>query len=113
PQLQVDDVAVARRARRGFLELPLGIVELGADLRDLRIFAADLGAELLLDLAEARARLRLGVARRVELALLLERVGLDPLQVEARAGAGLHQLAILGDALAREVQARADLLRAV
>src|SRR4051812_2407988 len=112
-QLQVDDVAFAGRARRGLLQHPACVLELRAHLRYIRDLSLHRRAQLLLDLQLARARLRFGVARRVELALLLDRVGLGFLEVEPAAGAGGDQLAVLEHALAREVEAGRDLTRPV
>jgi hypothetical protein len=58
------------------------------------------------------ARLRLGAARGVQVALELLQVRLGLLEVEAVARAGRHQLAVLLDALARELDLRGRLLHA-
>ena len=39
-ELQVDDEAVSRRVRDRLGEPPPGLVQLGADLRDIRLFAS-------------------------------------------------------------------------
>ena len=115
PQLQVHHVAVARRAGRGLLEEPFRVLELGADLRHLRVLAvrpwrrASAGpAARSRRPARASARLRLHAAGRRQLALLLLHVGFGPLEVEPVAGAGCRELAVLLDALARELEPRTD-----
>src|SRR6185312_14271442 len=92
-------------------ELPARVLELRAHLRHLRVLALNSRAQLLLDLTEARARLRFGVARGVELSLLLERVGLGSLEVELAARAGPRELPVLLDAPFRQLEARRDLAR--
>ena len=71
------DVAVAGRARGGLVEVPVRVLELRADLRDLRDIRRSTCAPSFCctcsraghGLRLAGARLRLGAARRVELAL--------------------------------------------
>src|SRR4030095_3483959 len=72
--------------------------------------------ELLLDLPNGGQRLRLGrlrrgllAARRFALAGQLREVRLGLLEVEAVAGAGLHALLVLLDALSRKREPRIDL----
>ncbi len=111
-QLQVDDVAVAGRARDRLVQVPLRVLELRADLRDLRELPVDLRAELLPDLLRGRDRLRFGrlrlrelAARGGELALRLGEVRFRLLEIEPVPGAGSDELAILVHPLAREVAA--------
>ena len=109
PELQVDDVTLARRHGRGLVEQPARVRELRSDLRDLRVRAVDVGAELLLDLPDRRQRLRFGrsrcsllAARRFTLPHELGEIGLRLLEVEARACAGFRELTVLLDAHACE-----------
>ncbi len=118
-QLQVDHVAVARRARGRLLEVPLRVLELRADLRDLRVLRRrPCAPSFCCDLLRRRDRLRFGRLRLrllrcapLRAGLQLGEVRLRLLEVEAVAGAGRDELAVLLDALAREVQPRVDFAR--
>ena len=114
-ELQVDHVALARRDGRRLVEQPARIRELRADLRDLRVRAVDLGAELLLDLARptrvpapplacaAACWLRADSRCPFELG----EIGLRLLEIEARAGARISR----ARGSARRACARARALR--
>ena len=112
-QLHVDRVAVGGRDDGRLLELPVRVFELGADLRHRRVVGADLAGQALAHLALARrglghgaARLGQHAARGVE--LRFER--LDDRSRPARARSGRRrrcdQLAVVGDALARQLDLR-------
>ncbi len=101
PQRQVDDVAVAGREDGRLLEFPLGVGEVGLDLRDRGDVAAHRRGQLRPDLrlvGDGRAELRLEVAE----------VGLGLLEVEAVAGTGGRELTVLLHARLRELDPRAD-----
>ena len=109
PKLRIDRVAAGRCIDRRLRQLPLGVLELRADLCDRRVLVAEPAREALaqLPLASARlhltgARLRQRATRGVELRLEVPDVALGLFEREAIARARGNELAVLADTLSRD-----------